>query len=113
MSACQSRMSRAIFLRFSSDGTSSPSWMSRTSFSIPRIRAHSATSALRRFASGPPAMAKWPTSPLVIATNFTLAPSAAHSAATPLAFNSASSGCAPKAMTLRGPAGGWAPGGAD
>ncbi len=37
MSASHSRILRAIFWRFSSDGTSSPSWMSTTSVSIPRI----------------------------------------------------------------------------
>src|SRR5262245_36635354 len=81
--------------------------MSSTSFSIPRILAHSVTSAFRRFASGPPACSKWPTSPLVIATNFTLWPAAAHMAATPLALSSASSGCAPKAMILKGRWAGW------
>ena len=45
MSACQSRIRRATAWRFSSDGMSSPSWTSMTADSMPRIRAHSATSA--------------------------------------------------------------------
>src|SRR5262245_2971938 len=102
MSACHSRISRATVLRFSSDGISSPSWMSRTSVSMPKIRAHSETSALRRFASGPPAISKCPTSPFVIATNFTLYPRDAHTAAIPPVFCSASSGWAPNAMIRSG-----------
>jgi len=43
-------------VRFSSDGTSSPSWMSSTSEVTPKILAAACASALRRSASGPPAI---------------------------------------------------------
>src|SRR4029079_19448485 len=76
--------------------------MSSTSVSTPSVLWHASTSALRRCASGPPACAKWPTSPLVSATSFTFAPCAANSAAVPPNFCSASSGCAPMATMRSG-----------
>src|SRR5262245_48875020 len=76
--------------------------MSRTSVSTPSVLWHASTSALRRCASGPPACAKCPTSPLVSAISFTFAPRAAKSAAVPPNFCSASSGCAPMATIRSG-----------
>src|SRR5262245_24094925 len=91
-------MRRTTALRFSSVGISSPSWLSRHTLVTPRIFPHLASSAARRRASGPPAMAKWPTSPFVRATNLTAWPLAAHLAAVPAATYSQSSGWAPKTM---------------
>src|SRR5438105_12926646 len=76
--------------------------MSSTSVATPSVAWHASTSALRRWASGPPACAKCPTSPLVSATSLTLWPCAANSAAVPPNFCSASSGCAPNAMIRSG-----------
>ena len=65
---------------------------------MPRTLAASLTSAVRRWASGPPAISAWPMSPLVTETNFTWWPWAAQSAAVPAALSSQSSGWAPKTM---------------
>ena len=75
-----------IVRRFSSVGSNSPSWMSSTSVSIPRISAHRLTSAVRRRARIAPAIWWWPMSPLVTLTNLTLWPSLAHRAAVPPGF---------------------------
>jgi hypothetical protein len=101
MSACHSRMRRAILRRFSSVTISSPSWLSRTSVSMPRIFAARCDSPRRRRASGPPALCQCPMSPLVTATHLNLWPRAAHFAATPDVLSSQSSGWAPKAMMCR------------
>ena len=52
-------------------GIHSPSWMSSTCVCTPSSRSPRWTSSSRRFASGPPAEAKWPMSPLVTETNLT------------------------------------------
>src|SRR5712691_3496011 len=97
-SACHSRMRRAILRRFSSVTISSPSWLSSTSVSMPRMRAACWASDRRRMARGPPAITEWPMSPLVTDTHLNLWPRAAHFAATPAVSSSQSSGCAPKVM---------------
>src|SRR4029450_3026201 len=83
-------------------GRSSPSWLSRTTYSMPRRLADSCASLRRRMASWPPPSDMCPASPLVTATKRTLCPSAAHLAATPAARMSQSSGCAPMAMIRSG-----------
>ena len=108
MSAFHCLMSRVTARRFSSVGSSSPSWLSSTSLTTPNRRATSATSFLRRRASGPPADSQWPMSPLVVATSFTWWPCFAHFMATPAARYSGSSGWAPKTMMRSLPsAGAW------
>ena len=72
MSAFHSRMSRVIVRRFSSVGSTSPSWMSRTCVVMPSSLARSCD--FRRAAtarSGPPASFQCPMSPLVTETNLT------------------------------------------
>ena len=104
MSACQSRIRRATVRRFSSVGMSSPSWMSSTSTADAELLRALLDLGLAALGERPACLLEMSDVAVGHGDELHLAPRCDHSDATPAAFSSASSGCAPKAMTRSGAA---------